>query len=432
MDSGNSYQQSLEYLFHQLPIFSHLGKSAYKADLVNITRLCNLLENPQEKFKTVHVAGTNGKGSVSHMLAAIFQTAGYRTGLYTSPHLKDFRERIRINGEMIDKAFVTDFIDRIKPLTIDLEPSFFEFTVAMAFDYFWDRQVDIAIIETGLGGRLDSTNIIKPDLSVITNISYDHQNILGDTLQQIAGEKAGIIKQNVPVVIGQYQEEVSRVFLDKAEMLQSPIFFSDREYQAVSVKWTPGNLEVIVNKTETGEQKSYNLDLNGQYQALNLLTVLSTCDHMRALHWKLPEEKIRIALSRVKTMTGLQGRWDILSENPMVVLDVAHNEGGILEVRKQVGCMHFDQLHIVLGTVRDKDTDRILEALPQKAIYYFCKAKLPRALDENELVALARTHNLSGNPFSTVSDALEAAKEKAGPTDLILVCGSCFVVGELV
>jgi len=418
MAGHNQYQETLEFLYEKLPMFSHLGKVAYRADLNNIIALCSLLGNPERKFRSVHIAGTNGKGSVSHMLAAIFQEAGYQTGLYTSPHLKDFRERIRVNGEMVEKDYVTEFVARIKPVAAQIQPSFFEITVAMAFSYFVDKQVDIAIVETGLGGRLDSTNIIVPDLAVITNISYDHQNILGNSLKQIAREKAGIIKTGVPVVIGEEQEEVADIMIGQALQCSSPLFFADQEFQILSSEWYPDHLQVRVQSSDFQIANTYSMDLNGQYQAKNLLTVLSSCRHLTK-SWNLSEQGIQSALSQVKKRTGLRGRWD-------------HNESGIREICRQLDTMVYGSLHIVLGTVKDKDIHGILAALPRSAQYYFCQAAIPRALGKEQLADKAGEFGLSGRVFASSREALDAARENASPADLILVCGSCFVVGELI
>jgi dihydrofolate synthase/folylpolyglutamate synthase len=431
MDAGLTYPQALDFMYQQLPMFSHIGPAAYKADLNNIILLCELLDNPQNKFRTVHVAGTNGKGSVSHMLAAIFQQAGYVTGLYTSPHLKDFRERIRKNGAMIGKNQVTGFISKIQPVCDKIHPSFFEITVAMAFSYFAESHVDMAIIETGLGGRLDSTNIILPELSVITNISYDHQNILGDSLSSIAREKAGIIKPGIPVVISQYQETVADLFREKAGSVNAPIYFANQAYEVTSCSEGTGTITITVQNQKGKQERRYVLDLNSRYQSMNLLAALCSVDQLRDKGWQLSGEAVRSGLSQVKSLTGLMGRWDQIQTHPRVILDVGHNEAGIKEILRQLSQMKYGSLRIVLGTVSDKDTHRMLSALPKEGQYYFCRAAIPRALDDLELLSMASAHGLCGRAYGAPAQALAAAKDESKDEDLILVCGSCFVVGEL-
>ncbi|MBL7744291.1 MAG: bifunctional folylpolyglutamate synthase/dihydrofolate synthase [Chitinophagaceae bacterium] len=425
------YQQTLDYLFTRLPMFSRIGAAAYKADLDNTIKLCNFLGNPQVTFRSVHIAGTNGKGSVSHMLAAIFQTAGYKTGLYTSPHLKDFRERIRINGEMISKEFVVDFTERINPLISEIEPSFFEITVAMAFDYFAKEKADIAIIETGLGGRLDSTNVITPEVSVITNIGMDHMNLLGDTLEKIAGEKAGIIKEKVPVVIGEVLPETLPVFEAKAKQMNAGLSIASQQLQATDWRWEKQEMIVEVANEHKTDHVIYHLDLPGIYQRKNLLTVLETCHQLNNKGWKLEHEVIKKALRQVKKLTGLHGRWDIIHLSPMVVLDVGHNEDGIRQLLEQIELTDHHELHVVTGFVKDKDIDQILSLLPETARYYFTQAQIPRAMDAESLKHKAESYYLKGKAFKDVNTALDEAKLKAGRDDLIVVCGSVFLVGEV-
>lgn len=411
-------------------MFSHSGAKAYKADLKNTLALCNYLGNPQNNIKTIHIAGTNGKGSVSHILAAILQENGFKTGLYTSPHLKDFRERIKINGSMIAQSFLIDFVKKTKTISEEISPSFFELTFVMALEYFFREKVDVAVIETGLGGRLDSTNVIIPLLSVITNISFDHKDILGDTLAKIAYEKAGIIKHNIPVVIGEAIPETKIVFENKAKETNSEIIFAEEKYEIISSKYDTKKLELEAQNKETKITKNYQLDLNGLYQKKNMLTVLAAVDILKQ-HFSLKEEKIKSALSEVKKLTGLHGRWEVVHENPTVALDVAHNEDGIRQLIHQINNSNFEKLHIVFGMVKDKDIDKVLEQLPRNASYYFTKAQNPRALPENELWEKAKSYRLNGEAYPKVTEALKAAIGSASEEDLIVVCGSVFVVAEV-
>jgi dihydrofolate synthase / folylpolyglutamate synthase len=426
-----NYQETLNYLFTRLPMFSRIGAAAYKKDLGNTLALCGFLGDPHKKLKCVHIAGTNGKGSVSHMLAAIFQAAGYKTGLYTSPHLKDFRERIRVNGAMIGQDDVVDFVERITPAIDEIEPSFFEITVAMAFDYFVKEQVDIAIIETGLGGRYDSTNIITPEISVITNIGWDHMNILGDTLEVIAGEKAGIIKPGRPVVIGETLPETRQVFLDAAAAADVPIIFASEERKAIDWKYDAAELMVEVVKLGTDEKNFYYLDLPGIYQTKNLVTVLEAVHQLHLLGWNLHETQVKNGLRKVKKSTGLHGRWEVIKHHPDVVLDVAHNAEGIQQLLMQVEVIEPDHLHIVLGMVKDKDVEKVLSLLPAYANYYFTQAQIPRALDANLLKQQAQHFGLGGEAYDEVNAALKAALAEAKKDDLVIVCGSVFIVGEV-
>jgi dihydrofolate synthase/folylpolyglutamate synthase len=425
------YQQAIYYLFNKLPMFSRIGAAAYKKDLTNTLALCHSIGDPQTKFKTVHVAGTNGKGSTSHMLAAIFQAAGYKTGLYTSPHLKDFRERIRINGEMVGEGFVTDFVQRIQQLSEEIEPSFFEVTVAMAFEYFASEQVDIAIIEVGLGGRLDSTNIILPELSIITNIGYDHMSLLGDTLDKIAFEKGGIIKYRTPVVIGETHPETQPVFEEIAARAEAPLYFADRIRFTGDWKFGRHTLVAEVTSVHSNDKEYYELDLPGIYQTKNLVTVLEAVQILQTQGWSISLQQVQKALKHVKKMTGLHGRWETIHEHPTIVLDVAHNEDGIRQLIRQIELTDHEELHIVFGMVRDKETDRVLALLPRQANYYFTRAQIPRALPEDQLTDKARSQGLTGHPYPTVGEALLAARGHAGPRDLIVVCGSVFIVGEV-
>jgi len=426
-----NYQQTLDYLFAKLPMYSRIGAAAYKADLNNTIRLCEFLDNPQSKFKSVHIAGTNGKGSVSHMLAAIFQTAGYKTGLYTSPHLKDFRERVKVDGKMISESFVVSFTEKIKPLITEIEPSFFEITVAMAFDYFKESEVEIAIIETGLGGRLDSTNVVMPEISVITNIGMDHMNILGDTLEKIAGEKAGIIKKNIPVVVGEVLPVTQSVFEVKASEENASLLIASHKRQAADWKWTKNELVVEVAEEHSTDHKIYHLDLPGIYQLKNLMTVLEACHQLKLKGWKLDDESIRRGLQQVKKLTGLHGRWDIIHQHPTIVLDVAHNEDGIRQLLEQIEVTDHHELHIVTGFVKDKEVDKVLSLFPKTAHYYFTRANIPRAMDVDSLMQMAQSYHLDGKTYDNVNAALKDAKARAAKDDLIIVCGSVFLVGEI-
>ena len=407
-----------------------MGAKAYKADLRNTIALCNYLDNPEKKIKAVHIAGTNGKGSVSHMLAAIFQENNYKTGLYTSPHLKDFRERIKISGSMISENFIVDFVEKTKAISEEIKPSFFELTFVMALDYFAAQKVDLAIIETGLGGRLDSTNVITPLLSVITNIGFDHMDILGDTPSKIAYEKAGIIKPDIPAVIGESTPETKIVFQNKARETNSSLFFAEEKYQAVSTKYDVTYLEIETINKGTQQKDTYHLDLNGLYQQKNLLTVLAAVSLLKN-NFSLQDKNIKTALSKVKLLTGLHGRWEVIRQKPLIVLDVAHNEDGIRQLVYQVNQSAFDRLHIIFGMVKDKDPDKVLNQLPKKATYYFTKAQIPRALREEELQQKARQYQLTGSAFPDVNTALKSALDTASEKDMIIVCGSVFVVGEV-
>lgn len=412
-------------------MFSRIGAAAYKADLTNTIRLCNTLGNPQHKFKSIHVAGTNGKGSTSHMLAAILQTAGYKTGLYTSPHLKDFRERIKVNGEMVSEEFVILFTERIRPRIEEIEPSFFEITVAMAFEYFAQQEVDIAIIETGLGGRLDSTNVIVPELSIITNIGWDHMNLLGNSLEKIAAEKAGIIKEKIPVVVGEVIPETISIFEETANEKNAPLSIAERKRHITDWNWEKHELVVEVASEHQTDHKIYHLDLQGVYQTKNLLTVLEACSILQQKGWKLDNDAIQQGLKHTKKITGLHGRWEVIHTSPLVVMDVAHNADGIRQLVQQAELISHDQLHIIIGMVKDKDIDRVLSLLPKTANYYFTKAKIPRALPENELMEKAGKLKLKGDSFPDVNEALEFALQHTHPDDLIIICGSVFLVGEV-
>ncbi len=425
-----SYKKTLEYLFARLPMYQRVGAVAYKANLDNTHKIVDILGRPHLKLKCIHVAGTNGKGSSSHMLAAILQQCGYKTGLYTSPHLIDFRERIRINGKMISKNYVMEFVEKYKSPFEEIQPSFFEWTVGLALDYFAKEEVDVAVIEVGLGGRLDSTNVIHPKACLITNISYDHMNLLGDTLEKIGREKAGIIKARVPVVISQYQSETASLFSNMARDLKSPLEFADKNFKIIDSKLIEGLMHVNVQNKKTEKTNTYDLDLTGNYQLKNLLGVLNVLEFVEKSGFIIEEENIKSALKNVCKLTGLAGRWQQLSEKPLLIVDTGHNEDGIKQVVDNLKSIKYNQLHFVFGAVNDKDLSKILVLLPKNAIYYFVKANVPRALDENDLLMQATKMNLQGKPFKTVEVGLNAAKKAYRKNDLILVGGSTFVVGD--
>jgi len=403
-----NYCDTVDWLYEKLPMFQRIGASAYKKDLGNIESLTKQLGNPQKQYASVHIAGTNGKGSTSHMIASVLQEAGYKTGLTTSPHLKDFRERIRVNGELCLKEFVIDFIRQNKKLIEDMEASFFEVSIAMAFEYFAKERVDIAVVETGLGGRLDSTNIITPVLSVITNIGLDHMQFLGNTLTEIAGEKAGIIKQGIPVVIGEANEETKPVFIRKATETGSEIIFAEER-----------------------EFRHYDSDLKGIYQEKNRKTVLASIEILQNSGYKISEENICKGLMNVTKNTGLRGRWDILQENPLIIADTAHNVHGLTEIVKQISQTPYQNLHLVLGFVNDKDVDTILGLFPQNAYFYFSEPDIPRKLSVEELKKSV-PKNVNALFFDSIGEALENAKKNAAPNDLIYIGGSTFVVAEII
>jgi dihydrofolate synthase/folylpolyglutamate synthase len=481
------YQAILDYLYNRLPMFQRTGPAAYKHSLGNTLLLDDLYGHPHRNYPTLHVAGTNGKGSVSHMLAAVLQSAGYKTGLYTSPHLVDFRERIRINGKMIPKAEIIRMVGDFHARNRDkgIAPSFFELTAAMAFDWFARRKVDIAVIEVGLGGRLDSTNIIIPEVSIITNISFDHMALLGHTLPEIAAEKAGIIKAGIPTVISQWQPEVASLFEEKTAEQGSPLFFAGKEYHADyslrdsngrqvfnfhrgttsgngapqtdhevtreeipgesgakgTVKAAAGELgtaKTALQETGTGQAaasdsgyEGLRTDLTGGYQRLNIPAVLTTVELLRKKGWKIPREAVYRGLENVTGLTGLQGRWQVIGHNPLVICDTGHNEAGIREVVEQLKQTPYRKLHFILGVVADKDATGILAQLPKEAIYYFTRASIPRALDAGILKEKATPFGLKGEVYPTVATAFRVARETAGREDLVFVGGSNFVVAEV-
>jgi dihydrofolate synthase / folylpolyglutamate synthase len=429
-----TYQQVLDYLYSQLPMFQRTGAAAYKDNLDNTIRLDKMFGHPHQSFKTIHVAGTNGKGSVSHMLASVLQEAGYRTGLYTSPHLKDFRERIRVNGEMISEDAVVEFTElfQAKNEIENLEPSFFELTVSMALDYFRSMAVDVAVIEVGLGGRLDSTNIITPEISVITNISFDHMALLGDTLPKIAAEKAGIIKKEVPVVVGETSPETSFVFEQFAENMHAKLAFADQVYHAdYSMLTIDGKQSLNIRNNGELFYSDLKLDLLGIYQRHNVPTVLKAIDLLNEKGWSLSETMMRKGLLNVIRNTGLLGRWQIIGHNPLVICDTGHNPAGIKLVVEQINQTAWIVLHVVIGMVSDKDQDEVLSLLPTNAQYYFTKASIPRAAEPEVLAAKAARFGLKGDCYPTVRQALSVALANAGENDLVFVGGSTFVVAEI-
>lgn len=446
-----NYQETLDYLYKELPMFQRVGASAFRKDLRSTILLNDHLGNPEHKFKSIHVAGTNGKGSSSHSLAAIFQSAGYKTGLYTSPHLKSFTERIRINGQKISPELVVQFVEENKSFLDELKPSFFEMTVGLAFWHFVQEEVDIAIVEVGMGGNFDSTNIITPELSLITNIGYDHMQFLGDTLPLIAGEKAGIIKSNVPVVISETHEETKDVFIKKAKEMNAAITFADENWKAYKeleidgkahyqiencTKVVGNHLELtlsVENQREVKDENTFGLTfgLNGNYQKYNLPGILESVNQMRKLGWELPKEAVFEGLKNVTELTGLKGRWQKLSANPTVICDTGHNEAGFREVLSQLQTYTFKKLWLVIGMVQDKDISKVLSMLPKTANYVFCEAKLPRALPADQLAEKALFYGLIGEIIPDINEALAFARKNAGEDDLIFVGGSTFVVAEI-
>lgn len=426
-----NYQETLAFMYAQLPMFHRVGADAYKPNLDNTLALCEALGNPQHQFKSVHIAGTNGKGSSSHFIASILQSSGYKTGLYTSPHLKDFRERIKINGEMIAELGVVNFIESNKQIIEKIQPSFFELCVAMAFYHFAKEKVDIAVIEVGMGGRLDSTNVIHPEVSLITNISFDHTQFLGNTLPLIAREKAGIIKPNTPVIISQTQAECKEVFLEIANKQNAPILFADEEYKIIKVD----HAAILTAKFEVEHQQDhYEIEssLTGTYQEKNLAGVLSCVDILRSKGYTISHDNLKLGIASVKEQTGLRGRWDCLQKEPLVIADTGHNEDGIKEVLSQLHDIKYNKLHWVWGMVNDKDPSKVFPMLPIDATYYFCKPDIPRGLDAEECRKLAQNYHLEGFSYESVRIAYTTALKNAQKDDLILIGGSTFVVAEVV
>ena len=427
-----TYEETLEFLFMQLPMFQRIGKAAYKANLNNTLSLDKYFSFPHKSFKTLHIAGTNGKGSVAHMLASVLQETGIKTGLYTSPHLKEFTERIRVNGKTVTKEYVVSFVEDHKQIIESLKPSFFEMTVAMAFDYFRNQEVEIAVVETGLGGRLDSTNIIKPEISVITNIGHDHSEFLGSDLSEIAGEKAGIIKLGVPVVVGETQEEVKGVFLETALERGSEIYFADQHFRVdYSLGTMEGKQRMRVLKEGQLLYEGLECDLLGTYQLKNIITVLQSLEILSGRGILIGEDEILSGLAKVQDNTGFLGRWQILNSSPITVCDTAHNLEGITEVLEQIKNTAYRKLHIVLGMVEGKDEERILKLFPLEAEYYFTQARIPRALPVEKLAATARQVGLKGEVIADVREAYMQARANAGSDDMIFIGGSTFVVAEV-
>ena len=427
-----TYQEVIGFLYSQLPIFQRVGQAAYKADLTNTIKLCKILDNPEKKFKSIHIAGTNGKGSCSHILASVFQEAGYKTGLYTSPHLKDFRERIRINGKKIPQQAVVNFVNLYKDKFIPIQASFFEITVGMAFEYFKNEKVDIAILETGLGGRLDSTNVITPELSVITNIGTDHTNFLGNTYEEIACEKAGIMKPKVPVVIGETQEETKDVFSKKTIDNNAAIYFADQLITLKNVSFAPkmGAMNMDVFHKDNLFLEHLETDLIGKYQLKNIVTCIQSILILRETY-DIPDISIRNGLKKVKENTGFSGRWHIVKQNPLTIADTGHNKEGVHQVMQQINNIPHNHLHFVLGMVNDKNLDGILELLPKTATYYFCKANIPRGMPAEDLKEKANQFELSGEIHQSVKKALAVAQLNAENGDLVFIGGSTFTVAEI-
>jgi dihydrofolate synthase / folylpolyglutamate synthase len=429
-----NYQQTIDYLFSQLPMYQRIGPAAYKANLNNTLKISTMLGHPERSLSCVHIAGTNGKGSVAHMLAAVFQAHGLKTGLATSPHLKDFRERIRVNGRMIPKSYVSRFVRTYRSMFEPLQASFFEISIGLTFRYFADEKTDVAIIETGLGGRLDSTNIITPQLSVITNIGLDHTNLLGDTLKKIAAEKAGIIKAGVPVLIGTKQTEVHGVFESIASEQLAPLYVASDMLRLVMSGQATLNRKPVqqVMVEDEGTTRSFVLDQLGSYQTENLLTVLAALKLLQKNGYTFQQDLIYSALSDVSRITGLKGRWQIIGRKPLVICDTGHNKDGLAGISKQLQSYSYTRLRMVIGMVDDKDTEGILSCLPREAVYYFCRPDVPRGMDARELAGAAAGIGLKGRVFDSVRLALETARTEAATTDLVFVGGSTFVVAEVV
>lgn len=426
------YKEAIDFLYSRLPAFHRVGKPAYKEGLGNIVLLDEHLHHPHRLFRSIHIAGTNGKGSVAHMLASVMQEAGFRTGLYTSPHLIDFRERIKVDGQMIPEEEVIRFIEQNTELIETVKPSFFELTVAMAFDFFARSGVEVAVVEVGLGGRLDSTNIINPELSVITNISMDHTDLLGNTLQAIAGEKAGIIKKGIPVVISEEQEEVRQVFENKAKECGSKLVYASRLWQVLKRESNGNGIQTLYMTGPDGREVKVESDLLGMYQKKNIPAVITACAVLNEVGWfRAGWDEISVGIRNTVKNTGLQGRWQVLGKNPLIVCDTGHNEGGLREVVAQIEQTPHRKLHFVYGTVSDKPLDRVLGILPRKAEYYFTRANIQRALNERELARMAASAGLKGSSFPGVPEAFQAAMSKAQKEDLVLVGGSTFVVADL-
>lgn len=425
-----NYKETLDYLHKQLPMYQRIGKAAYKKDLTNSLKLNDYLANPHKKYKTIHIAGTNGKGSVAHSLSSVLQEQGYKTGLYTSPHYLDFRERIRVNGKYVSENYITEFVNKHKKFLSNLKPSFFEITVAMAFEYFAQQKVDIAIIEVGLGGRLDSTNIIKPVLSIITNIGFDHTQFLGDKLSSIAKEKAGIIKKDIPVVIGETKPDLKAIFSAKAQDVDAPVFFANHNFNVKNIIKSSDN-ELILNIQKHGNRVYPNLifNLTGEYQRHNIPTILQSIEILKKIV-PINDQAIYKGLKNIKNNTAILGRWQIISEKPRIICDSGHNYNGIFEISQQLKNEKYNELHFIIGTVNDKNLTKILRHLPKKAKYYYTKAKVERALNEKKLYEQAQKHNLNGKTYNYVENALKDAIKNCKNNDLIFIGGSTFIVAD--
>lgn len=427
-----NYQETLDYMFTQLPMYQRTGQAAYKANLDTTLALDEYFNHPHKKFRTIHIAGTNGKGSVSHSIASILQKSGLKVGLYTSPHLRDFRERIKLNGQMISESAVVDFIKKHKSKFEELKPSFFEMTVALAFEYFALMEVDIAVIEVGLGGRLDSTNIITPLVSVITNISKDHTNLLGNNIEDIAREKAGIIKSGVPVVVGEKQNSVDQVFELIAKEKNTQLIYAQDLFELNDFEIKAGGQELHFFNKSNKETFMITCDLLGKYQQKNIKTVLSVFEVLKGIGIQIQFKDIYSGLSEIVKETGLLGRWQILQQNPQIICDTGHNVAGIKEILEQIEMCEYRNLSFVFGMVDDKNIDEVLSLMPKNATYYFTRADIPRAMNEKKLQELANNYGLKGKTYSTVANALEKAKQDSNENDLIFVGGSTFVVAEIV
>lgn len=427
----SDYQSVLDYLYDLLPMYQRVGSIAYKKNLDNIIALCDVLGNPQEKFDTIHVGGTNGKGSCSHMLASVLQSSGCHTGLYTSPHLKRFTERIRIDGVEVEEEFVVNFVNDIQNEIERIKPSFFELTVAMAFEYFAKQEVDIAVIEVGLGGRLDSTNIIHPEVCLITNIGLEHTDMLGDTLEQIAYEKAGIIKPKVPVVIGEFQDETEPVFTEKAIEEDAPIYYASEEIQFTNVRQDRDRVLFDLYKGQKLRFKDLHTDLTGSYQLKNIPGVIKVLELLPGSKYQITEKELRLGLANVKHNTGLKGRWQILKDKPFVVCDVAHNENGIDNLLSNLAFKEYDKLYIIWGMVKGKDERKIFKKLPRDAFYCFSEADIPRKLPAEDLFNTAKNEGFNGKVILNVNDAIRDALKQAKEKDCILIAGSNFLIAEI-
>jgi dihydrofolate synthase/folylpolyglutamate synthase len=425
------YQEVISYLYDMLPMYQRIGEAAFKKDLSNTRELCKYLGNPQKNFKSIHVAGTNGKGSSSHMLAAVLAEAGYKTGLYTSPHLKHFNERIKVNGIPVSEDYIVQFVNSSKPAIEKIRPSFFELTVAMAFDYFSKQKVDIAIIEVGLGGRLDSTNVIKPVVSLITNISYDHQEMLGDSLEEIANEKAGIIKKQVPVIIGERADSTDKVFMSIAKRKKAQLIFASDRYQIIDKKQLLQEIELEVLTTELSTRNMLRLGTPDLTQIKNIPGVLGVIDELSKKEKRITSDHINKGLRGYQSLTGLKGRWQIINKKPLVITDIAHNKAGFENLLKQLLNMKYKKMHFVLGFTKEKDIGSILPLFPREAKYTFCQAKVPRAMDAKWLALQAALYDIKGEVIPDVNLAKQKVMEKARDNDIIFIGGSTFVVAEL-